>query len=94
MSDIFKTQGRFDAEILAKYNEGKISAELSPYFRWKEGGVLPTHQEVLTMQAQCSSEIEVIWESEKVDDLLASYYRYVENELLKIDMMYRNGVIN
>ena len=93
MSDLFEKQDAFEAEILAAYKEGKLTAELEPYFRWKKGGARPSHREVLTMRAACSKCVEIIWESEQPDDLLASYYDYIEDELLRIDMMYRNGVI-
>ena len=93
MSSMFEIQDRIEAEILAAYKDGKLTAELAPYFRWKEGGARPTHREVLTMRAQCSTEVEVIWEDENPDDQIASYYDWVEEELLRIDMMYRNGVI-
>ena len=83
---MFEEQDRIEAEILTAYKNGKLSAELEPYFRWKQGSSRPTHREVLTMRAECSSWVEVIWESEQPDDLVAAYYSYVENELLRIDI--------
>ena len=64
MSSMFEEKDRIEAEILASYKDGKFTAELAPYFRLKQGGERPTHREVLTMRAQCSTEVEVIWEDE------------------------------
>ena len=89
MEDMNMQRKEVEAEIRAAYEAGKLSAELEPYFRWKESGEWLTHQQVLTMQAQCLTEIEVIWEDENPDDLIASYYSYIEKELQGIDMMYR-----
>ena len=94
MNDLFKKQNEFEGAILAAYKDRKLTAELGPYILWKEGGKRPTHQEVKNMRVQCSTCLEAIWASEQHDDRITEYYDYVEDELLRIDMMYSNNVIS
>ena len=91
MSDLAEYQQKFDVEVLAAYNAGKLSAELEPYFVWKQGGATPGLQEVLTMRAECGTCVEIIWESEEDDGLLASYYDYIEANLLRLEIQLRQS---
>lgn len=94
MSNIFDEQTKFETETLKAYKAGKLTPELTPYFRWKEGGAQPSHQEVKTMRAQCSTAQEKLWDSSHPGDQLADYLDYIADELLRIDLMYTNGVID